>query len=119
MIGQKSIKHTKLADASSVDSTKSRKSGGRPECSFIESSDRSKRRKTQKLRETFTTNELSYATKMSLRESGAVLAAKVVNDVTFKSPARAMKYISAVKEVSKMETKMSPNTALTLVLDIK
>lgn len=117
MIGQKSTKRTKLS--SSVDSTKSRKSGGRPECSFRESSDRSKRRKTQELRKTHTTDELSYATKMSLRESGAVSAAKVVNDVTFKSSARAMKYISVVKEVSKMETKMSPNTALALVLDAK
>lgn len=77
----------------SLKSTTPRNSGGRgrPETSFSESSDRSKRRKAQKLRDSYSAQELSYATKMVLRESGATLASKVVADVTSTSPMRASK----------------------------
>lgn len=52
-------------------------------------------------------------------KSGAVSAAKVVDDVTCKSPTRAVKNINAMQKVSKTETKMPSNTALALVLDSK
>ena len=51
---------------------------GRPSQSFASSSERSKRRKTQEVHSTFSTEELAYAAQMSLRTSGQVLAAKVV-----------------------------------------
>ena len=69
---------------------------GRSSQSFASSSERSKRRKTQEVRSTFSTEELAYAAQMSLRTSGQVHAAQVVKDVTLTTPTRASKYISAV-----------------------
>ena len=92
---------------------------GRPQTSFAESSDRTKRRKTEHLREDCSTEELSYATKISLRSSGAASAAEVVSDITSTSPTRAHKYITAMKKVSKVETTMTIDTVLALVLNGK
>lgn len=49
------------------------------------------------MREDFSTEELAYATQMSLRSSGAVDAAAIVKDVLTTSPARASKYSLAYK----------------------
>ena len=66
---------------------------GEPSQSFASSSDRSKRRKTQEVRSTFSTEELAYAAQMSLRTSGQLHAVQVVKDVTLTTPTRASKYI--------------------------
>lgn len=101
---------------SSSETTSSRNSGGRPGLSFAESSERSKRRKVCKLREEHGTDELSLAVRMSLRSEGAVAAAKVIEDVTTKSPTRADKYRASMTNKHE-EKKMSPDVALALLLD--
>lgn len=70
-------------------------SPGRPQKTFVESSERSKRRKTKDLRSA-DLETLTYATQMKLRRSGKVDASKVVKDLT-KSPGRAKKYVIAMK----------------------
>ncbi|XP_041969108.1 uncharacterized protein LOC121725968 [Aricia agestis] len=71
-------------------------SPGRPQKSFSDLSERSKRRKTEELRGAGT-DELTYATQMKLRETGKVDASKIVKDLT-KSPTRARKYAVAIKK---------------------
>ncbi|KAJ4444718.1 hypothetical protein ANN_06515 [Periplaneta americana] len=66
----------------------------RPQKSFGDSSERSKRRKTQGLRETVDTEELTFATQMKLRACGKPDASKVLKEIT-KSPKRATKYWKA------------------------
>ncbi|KYN21922.1 hypothetical protein ALC57_05694, partial [Trachymyrmex cornetzi] len=85
--------------------------------SFDTSSDRSKRRKTEEIRKTFTADELAYATQMSLRSTGNLEAAKVVKDVSSTSPIRAAKYVTAFQ--SKMEETFTPDEALSLMLESK
>lgn len=58
------------------------------------SSDRSKRRKTEQLRQNFPTEELLHATQMKFRSSGNLDSAKVLQDVTA-SPTRAAQYRAA------------------------
>ena len=69
-------------------------STGRPlsNSSFRELSDRTKRRRTENIRQQFDPEELRYATQMSLRAKGKVDAAKLVKDVTAGSPSKASKY---------------------------
>ncbi|KAL4702208.1 hypothetical protein ACJJTC_012340 [Scirpophaga incertulas] len=64
-----------------------RASPGRPQKSFIDSSERSNRRKTKDLKSKDLA-ELTYATQMKLRQAGKIEASKVVKDLT-KSPRRA------------------------------
>lgn len=70
---------------------------GRPEKSFEELCNRSKRRKTEKFRETAQTDELAYAVQMKLRESGNSAASKVLTEI-LKTPQRAMKYKKAYSD---------------------
>lgn len=88
---------------------------GRPSQSFASSSDRSKRRKTQEVRSTLSTEELTYAAQMSLRSSGRVHAAQVLQDVTLISPTRASKYIAAVW--SQNEAPLTSDEALSLMIE--
>lgn len=67
---------------------------GRPELSFNDSSERTKRLKTKELRNTTPASVLSYATRMSLRSEGQVQASKLLSEITT-SPHRATKYIKA------------------------
>lgn len=64
-------------------STKPLKTSGRPPVDFCDSSERSKRRKTESLRSEYSASELSYAAQMSLRISGDVDAAYVVKTLRF------------------------------------
>uniref|UniRef100_A0A6P7F540 Uncharacterized protein LOC114324861 isoform X3 n=1 Tax=Diabrotica virgifera virgifera TaxID=50390 RepID=A0A6P7F540_DIAVI len=64
-----------------MDCTQSGLSIGRPQKSFSELCERSKRRKTQELR-TSDLHELAYATQMKLRETGEVEASKIVKVLT-------------------------------------
>ena len=92
---------------------------GRPQTPFVEWNNHTKRRKTGHLRDYYSTEELSYATKMSLRLSGAASAAKVVSDITSTYPTRAHKCITAMKKVSELEIATTTDTVLVLVLDAK
>lgn len=104
-----------MTDSDSCDQSSS--SGGRPETPFSEASDRSKRRKTESLRATYSTQQLCYASKMSLRSSGAVTASKIVEDVALKSPERAEKYSNALKKVASLPTLASSEGALSLLVE--
>lgn len=90
---------------------------GRPTLEFSKLSDRSKRRKTAELRSSNTTEELAYATQMSLRTSGQSHASKIVKDVTSTSPTRASKYITAF--TSKVEKTLSHDEALSVLVEHK
>lgn len=97
--------------------TKSSKSSmGRPSSGFAEASVRTKRQKTEDLRATTSTEELAFATQMSLRAAGRVDAAKVVQDVTLGSPSRAKKYRESLDSIR--ETPYTHDKALSLVIDL-
>nr|XP_022901971.1 uncharacterized protein LOC111414763 [Onthophagus taurus] len=86
---------------------------GRPQKEFLESSERSKRRKTEDIR-LKNVDELTYATQMKLRETGKVDASRVVKDLT-KSPKRAKKYVTAMKKASDVQPRqLSPLRALSM-----
>lgn len=80
-------------------------------------SDRSKRRKTKELRTSNTTEELAYATQMSLRASGQSHASKIIKDVTLTNPIRVSKYITAF--TSKVERTLSDDAALSVLVEHK
>lgn len=94
---------------------------GRPETTFNECSDRSKRRKTQDLRKTFTHDELAFATQMNLRQVGQLEAAKLIKEVTQTSPTRALKYRRAFKAKQQhiKEERISAEEALSMIMDAK
>lgn len=88
-------------------------SAGRPVKSFVTSSERSKRRKTVQLRSEISSETLTYATQMKLRETGEVHAAHVIKDLT-KSPTRAAKYRRAFqkRDILQHKEQISPLEAL-------
>lgn len=92
---------------------------GRPNKSFAESCDRTKRRKTVELREEYSPEELAFAAKVSLRSAGAVSASKIIEDVTMRSPTRANKYRAAFQKFSEENRKISPDSALAILLNSK
>lgn len=91
--------------------------GGRPSQEFASSSDRSKRRKTKDIRTSFTSDELAYATQMSLRSIGQLDASTVVKEVTTTSPTRASKYRRAYAVTD--ETTLSEEAALSALIEYK
>lgn len=68
---------------------------GRPQKSFDDVSERSKRRKTETIRRELTSEELTFATHVKLRCEGKADAANVIKNLT-KSPNRAKKYTKAI-----------------------
>lgn len=65
------------------------------------------------MRNKFSTEELAYATQMSLRSSGAADAANVLKDVTTTSPERASKYKNAYKSsLTQLPVEMTGDEAL-------
>lgn len=93
---------------------------GRPFAEFTNSSDRSKRRRTEHLRSSYNTSELVYATEMSLRSSGAPEASSVLRDVTRTSSPeqkRASRYKLAYRESLKRPlSEISSDRALNLII---
>ncbi|KAL4703231.1 hypothetical protein ACJJTC_010011 [Scirpophaga incertulas] len=92
-----------------------RVSPGRHQKSFEDSSERSKRRRTEDLRSKDVV-ELTYATHMKLRHVGKVAASKVVKDLS-KSPQRAKKYVKAFKKSTERQDQprqLSPLQALSM-----
>jgi hypothetical protein len=72
-----------------------KKKSGRPSISFINSSERFKGKKTEKLRSENRTWELSYATQMSFCLLGQNNVENVVNNLTQTTPTWALKYKNA------------------------
>ncbi|RVE44545.1 hypothetical protein evm_010791 [Chilo suppressalis] len=90
-------------------------SPGRPQKSFENSSERSKRRRTEDLRSKDVV-ELTYATQMKLRHVVKIAASKVVKDLS-KSPQRAKTYVKAFKKSSEKQDQprqLSPLQALSM-----
>ncbi|KAJ8953465.1 hypothetical protein NQ318_023584 [Aromia moschata] len=92
-------KSTTSAEDKFIVVTSKRFSPGRPQKSFGDSSERSKRRKTRDLRSK-DIEELTFATHMKLRESGKVDASKVVKDLT-RSPGRAKNVEQRSEEIKR------------------
>lgn len=92
--------------------------GGRKRKLFDESSERTKRRKTESLRKTIDHATLSFATSMSLRSSGNESAAKLVNEISVNSPDRASKILKTWKDSQKanIQKKYTPEEALFFIV---
>lgn len=93
---------------------------GRPTIPFVESNERTKRKKTEELRKSTPIAELSYATQMGFRATGNTEASKLLKEITTSSPQRASKYKKAYKtSLQKEPCKMSGEDALALLVDAK
>lgn len=102
-----------------VDTTNKRISkSGRPPKDFSTSSDRSKRRKTQHLLNTYDNEELAFAASVSARKSGKRDAANIIQEVAAASPRRSTKYKKAIRLLStpKMQQPYAPDEALALFI---
>lgn len=88
---------------------------GRPVLPFKDSSDRTKRRKTEEIREKYSHEELGFATQMSLRAEGKSNAAKIVKDVTLGSPSKTTRYRKSFEK--QPEKVFSNDEALALLID--
>lgn len=90
---------------------------GRPRKDFIEVSDRSKRRKTNDLREQITAEELTYAAQMSQRAAGNIDASTIIKNVT-SSPTRATKFRNVMANVkTNIIQKHLPSQALAIFVE--
>ena len=90
---------------------------GRPLKSFSESSERSKRRKTEQLRKCISKDALVEATKMSLQSSGNRDASQVLNELV-KSPKRATKYKKAYSTSLQVNTtQLTPLRSLSMFVE--
>lgn len=93
---------------------------GRPEVSFHESSERSKRRKTETLRTSVPTEELAFAAGVSLWTKGKRDAASVVKEVLTTTPTRASKYKKAYRLFQQTaDDKVASNKALSVFVEAK
>jgi len=86
---------------------------GRPQKSFDNLSDRSKRRKTLPLRKNFEAQELLFAGQMKLREGGNITEAKMVKTIVSTSTETLRK--SSVSQVE--DKKLSPAQALSMFVE--
>ncbi|KAK7791956.1 hypothetical protein R5R35_004579 [Gryllus longicercus] len=91
--------------------------GGRPSTSFAASSERTKRRRTQSMRDHHEVDELAFALQMSFRNSGNVDAAKVVKDIAEGSPTTATRYRDSL--TAKREKQLTKDEALSLLIESK
>ena len=87
------------AAGSVLESAASISCSGCPPVDFDESSERTKRRKTEDIRKGRSTEELAYATRKTLRAEGKSDAAKVLQDITFGSPSKPLRYRESLKLV--------------------
>lgn len=90
-------------------------SNGRPKKEFMELSTRSKRRKTETLREEYSTEALAFATKMKLRKDGNLLAADLMKEITEPHTTGAGQHVMSENNNAK-EIPFSPTEALALVV---
>lgn len=93
-------------------------SSGRPRKSFLESSDRSKRRQIKNLREITSSDELICAAKSTLYVEGKRAAADLVSQVTECSPQRAIKIRKLYKNEAKNKyTSYTDDEAVAFIID--
>lgn len=90
---------------------------GRRELSFSESSERSKRRKTEELRMNVSTEALLYSATSKLRAEGNTDFAKVVRDISEGSPTKASKYRKSLESDNK-NIPFTNNEALSLFIEL-
>lgn len=92
-------------------------SSGRPEKDFKSCSERTKRRKTEELRQQSTPEELTYAACMSQRASGNPNAAVMIKKIT-ETPTKASKFKKSLQVLEKSQVfKNSPSKALSMLVD--
>lgn len=90
---------------------------GRPEKTFAQSSEHSKRRKTENLRKSLEPEEIVFAAKMKFRSAGKKDAAKVLEDINT-SPNQATRYKKAFMRSREDERKqLSPMQALSIFVE--
>lgn len=93
------------------------KKTGRPSLYFSDSSERTKRRRTQVLREEESSDVLAYATKMKLRSEGKTDAAKIIQDITEGSPKKALQYRKSLDSINTSSV-FSADEALSLYVEM-
>lgn len=96
---------------------KAKTTRGRPETVFFSLSERSKRRKTEEIRSSFSPEELCYAAQMQFRAAGKLDTALVMKDVTLSTPTRASKYKKAYTKVNAIQ--FSSDEALSVFIEAK
>lgn len=93
---------------------------GRPALSFHEGGERTKRRKTQELREKYSSSELAFATKMRFRSEGKADAAKLLHEAMETTPTRPSRMREAwLQSGSNIIKPYSPDEALALFIDTR
>lgn len=103
---------------SGLTSSSEKRAGGRPEINeFRKSSDRSKRRKTEDLRATCSSDELGYATQMKLRAEGKTDASVVVKNILTGSPSKGTKYRRSLESGDKSQV-FTPQESLSLFVEL-
>lgn len=103
-------------DESQTTSSSDKGHMGRPKPEFAQCSERTKRRRTENIRQS-SFEELSYATHMKLRAEGKVEAAKIVKDISSSSPSKAKKYRSSLELIP--EVTLSADEAVSLIMEQK
>lgn len=91
---------------------------GKGALKFQESSERTKRRKTENVRASNPTDLLVYATQMKLREEGKNDAAVVLKDVASGSPTKGKMYRKSLESMNQEMDDFTPNEALSLLLEL-
>ena len=94
-------------------------SRGRPSKSFFDLSERSKRRKTEYLRKTTTSEVLICAAKNTLYSEGKRAAAQMLSQITEYSPHRAIKIKNIYKNSSKTVMPYTDDEALAFIVDTR
>ncbi|XP_065653477.1 uncharacterized protein LOC136080583 [Hydra vulgaris] len=93
---------------------------GRPPLNFDEAIERTKRRKTEEMRSTFSSSELAFASQMSLRASGACNAGVTVKDLPSTIQHRVANYIESLKLSQISQTsELCAETALSILMEAK
>jgi hypothetical protein len=91
---------------------------GRPEKAFEDLSSPSKRRKTEDLRRSTSTAEITYAASMALRKEGDPAAAQLLKEATTTTPTRARRILQKWKTPEEEQSSMSPEDALSLLISL-
>ncbi|XP_050301716.1 uncharacterized protein LOC126739931 [Anthonomus grandis grandis] len=91
---------------------------GRPPKMFEESSERTKRRKTEEIRASLAKEFIIHAAQVELRKSGKRDASDILKEITTSSPLRATKYKKAFSETKTKEpTQLAPLEALSMFVE--
>lgn len=90
---------------------------GRPLKDFESSSDKTKRRRVQSLLETTSTEELSLATEVKLRQSGKRDSAAIVKELCLFSPKRGTEIKKVRKSLIPKQSGLLDDQALALMID--